>query len=307
MSATRSARKSLAIRSEVLVPRLIAAGKAPPGFVILYQDQPTGRLYMVDDAGTRSQVTITHKATHQDGGADPLLDLDETASYGPQAQTTGLFISPGATTTGWPLTHRRTRRKTREVQASANGIFGIGHTDPSHFSGTLANANDADGSWVSYTDTTQMGHNSFATTLVRQAHKPFAEWLIKTGSDITNIRILIGLNSTTINNNDDPGGHFAGFRYSAIGGDAGWIALTRDGTTLSASSSLGSVAADTMYRLTLWYDNTGYRFSINGGASTQRTSNLPGSTQDLGYSMKMFVTGGANRTIKFSAMSLESN
>ncbi|MEP0814526.1 MAG: hypothetical protein HRF49_07670 [bacterium] len=119
-----------------------------------------------------------------------------------------------------------------------------------------------------------------AEALVKRAWLPEFVALIRTGSDITNVRFWIGLFSG-VPNADDPSLHLAAFRFSTGVPDTNWQACTKDGTTLQANDTGVTVAADTAYVLRLEYDGTNFYFWVNDAALTIESSNLPGTTTGL--------------------------
>jgi hypothetical protein len=121
-------------------------------------------------------------------------------------------------------------------------------------------------------------------THTRTAHSPLWIARIKTGPDVSDMRLWAGLVSDDLTNVDDPaaGTCAIAFRYStAIGGN--FYAVTDDDSTLSATDTGITVAADTEYWLMINVETTSkVTFYINGTLVHTATANLPVSTIDFG-------------------------
>ena len=60
-------------------------------------------------------------------------------------------------------------------------------------------------------------------------------------------RFYVGLGSTSPTDSDTAAGHYLGLRYSSVAGDAGFVPVSRDGTTQTTGASIMAIAADTPY------------------------------------------------------------
>jgi hypothetical protein len=106
-----------------------------------------------------------------------------------------------------------------------------------------------------------------------------------TPADITNIRFWFGLSSATATTDTDTlgsgstGGALC-FRYSTAAGDGGWVGYTAagGGGSTHVSATILAIAASTAYKLRVRFVRAGtptVYFSINDGAETAMTANLP--------------------------------
>lgn len=155
--------------------------------------------------------------------------------------------------------------------------------------GNIADASDATMSYELYSSTApglDAGMRSLAANGARLARDPEMVFFIKTGSAVADMSFQFGLTEDVAANCH--GGTF-GVRAVAICCDAananGWVGAANDGTTESRTASLGAIAANTAYKLRVRYsvaDAKAY-FSINGGAEVSLATNLPATTQALGF------------------------
>jgi hypothetical protein len=147
---------------------------------------------------------------------------------------------------------------------------------------------------------------STAFTLVRRAHDPLFIAHVKTGADITNLRIWVGLFSTTQSNSDTMNGQGFAFRYSSAVGP-NWFAVTRDGATQTATDTGLAVAASTDYLLRFDVNSAAgtVKFTVNGGNATTLSTNLPAAATDLGFVVIAFTTTATNKDLAISRIYCE--
>lgn len=175
---------------------------------------------------------------------------------------------------------------------------------------------DATSLWRGYTTAAAAGSSAGHTgaNWCRVGHAPKMIVYLRTGATITSIRHWIGFASVGFTNADTNGAHCAAFRYSTNVPDSGWVGITRDGTTQSATSAMGTYAASTLYRLTLEVNTAGTTVTFTVDDVTNSTSssatlsaNLPGTTQSLLYSSLLFTIGNNARSWEFGRAHLEGN
>ncbi len=101
---------------------------------------------------------------------------------------------------------------------------------------------------------------------------------IRTGSDITNVRIWIGLTNATFTNVDTHAGNCCAIRYSTAVPDGGWVGVTRSVATglQSVTSTIAAIAASTLYTIQITVNNGGtlVTFTVNGASQTL-SANIP--------------------------------
>lgn len=197
-----------------------------------------------------------------------------------------------------------------EVRASAAAALGVGVANPTT-ANSPANANASEGTFMTLPTTASSGNigGIVSTTfnLVRRNHDFEIEIVVKTDSDITTQRLWIGLCEADVTNVDSlaaAGTEFAGFRFSTVAGDVGWTPITCDGTTQNAGTTIGTVSADTFYRLRIRkpVGVTALYFSVNNSAEQVVSSNLPQLTTDLGFCVRCITTSAAIRRLLFSRL-----
>lgn len=150
--------------------------------------------------------------------------------------------------------------------------------------------------------TAQARVHSGGFTLFQRRHDIDAQFIIIAPTTLTNVRVWVGLTSAAFGDVDTHGGHCAAFRFSSVAGDTGWRACTRDGATQTTSANIGTVVSATEYRLRIRCVLAGtptVYFSVNGGAETAQTANLPTSSQDLGFGVCCVAQAASARNVSF--------
>lgn len=98
---------------------------------------------------------------------------------------------------------------------------------------------------------------------------PKCRFKIRTGSDITTLRFLIGLRIAAATPLADTENNMCLIRYSTNVPDTGWTAVTVDNVGNVNSSNIVAIAADTIYDMTIEYlSATEVRFTVNGTSVT---------------------------------------
>ena len=132
---------------------------------------------------------------------------------------------------------------------------------------------------------------------------PIADFLIRTGSDIGDVRIwVILLNGGTSFNSDTMGGgawNGVGFRYSTVAGDAGWVGVTSDAATQTVSAKVADIAALTVYRLRVRIQDSTAYFSVNGGTEVAVSTTMPDDATLLRWAVIVVPQVTANRELTF--------
>lgn len=186
-----------------------------------------------------------------------------------------------------------------EVKAAAALMVANGIALPTS-SGSLASVNQTDTNYLRHQTTAAGGATAgiISTTfnLVRRTYNPFWGVIIRTAdaADILTDRIWVGLCSAAPGNVDTIAGatEFAGFRWSTVAGDAGFVPVTKDATTQNVGTPIGTVATNTRYLLTLEFDNSNgvVYFRVNDSAAQAVTLNLPQAATELGFVVLLTTT-----------------
>jgi hypothetical protein len=172
--------------------------------------------------------------------------------------------------------------------------------------GAVTASNDDEDSYVNQaiaaTAGTFGGRRTSSYDLTRMAHSPIFECVLRTGSDITNVRYWVGLLAATPTNVDTLATSAAAFRYSTVAGDAGWVGACSTGSAQTVSASVGAIAAGTRYVLrvrTVPGVSAAY-FSVNEGPEVAVTTNLPASSTALGACVLAITTTATAKNIAIS-------
>jgi len=186
------------------------------------------------------------------------------------------------------------------VNSSAATFQAIGSTV--NTAGTLANDNN-ETTFVSATTAavtgSNAGINSGAVALV--SHLPTMTVVFKTGANITNLRYWIGLFAGSTTNTDDVATQNVAFRFSAVAGDTGWVPQTRNATTQTLGTTIGTVAANTVYTLRIrWATTSNVAFSVNGSPEQYMTAALPTSASSQILQVQVWTNVNTAKSISIS-------
>lgn len=198
------------------------------------------------------------------------------------------------------------------------GIYAVQTTAESLFAGatTTGGSASAFGSTVSsvirYLTSgvgTQAGARTSSFNIVRPQHDPIFYALVTSlGALSSGIRFWVGLFGANPANTSDASTPHIAFRYSDTDGDTGFIGTTFDGTTQATTASLHTFVNGGANLFKIRYidaEATAY-FSVNGGAETPLSTNLPASTQDLGLVCMLTSTDAvAGKNFLFSRVFCE--
>lgn len=163
----------------------------------------------------------------------------------------------------------------------------VGMANPS-VAGTSATASNA-----AYTHRFATANSGFfqGTRLIKRSIGFALAMTFKLPSSVTSRRVWIGLGSTTMSDSDTAAGHFVGVRYSTVAGDAGWMPVSRDGTTQTVGAAGSAPVADVPYMLVMSGATGGssvrvilYRLdTLATVLDATITATLPGSSTDTDW------------------------
>jgi hypothetical protein len=162
---------------------------------------------------------------------------------------------------------------------------------------TLTSSNQADSTYINLqcaaVANTSFSYVTASYNLVRRAHNPRLTVVLQM-VDITALRMWIGFTSAAVTNADTVAGatEFAGFRFSTVAGDTGFVPVTKDATTQTTGSAMNAIAASTRYVLNVELTSSSAIFTINNGTPTVVLSTLPATATDLGVNLT-FITQAA--------------
>lgn len=189
-----------------------------------------------------------------------------------------------------------------QVMSSGDDIAALG-ASVAHLGGTRTTNHDADGSWLNYNATTSSitaGFDSDSFDIFQIRHNPYFFWRVKFGA-LTDARYFFGFTSAAFTGNSDTlPGHGLAFRLSTGTDGTTLKAIARDGTTQSVTT-VGGTFANSELLLSIRVDGSSAFFGRDGN-ETEVTSNLPSSTQGLGFMALVRPTSGSE-VWDFSKMS----
>lgn len=130
---------------------------------------------------------------------------------------------------------------------------------------------------------------------------------IRPRTDVTTARYWVGMASTAPTASDANAGNAIMVRYSTNVPDAGWVGYVRNSTgpVTSSTSSLGTMTADTVYRVRIRFIRSGTPtayFSVNDGTEQSLTSGVPatGGTQAPYFTVEPL--GNVGRPVEWQSM-----
>lgn len=185
--------------------------------------------------------------------------------------------------------------RSRMVSASSGMVAGAGEAGPTVSTNVAAAAGDRYG-YRQQCTTGAVSGNTAGVAATAAADSPKVrlefdevEWvtLVRTDTDIADVAYRIVLSSAvpTQANFDTGNVYYVGFiSWPQSGAAADWLGFSSNlGANVTSTSSLGAVAAGTVYKLKMrWKINDlTLRFSVNDGEEKTITTNIPSLTTDL--------------------------
>ena len=199
------------------------------------------------------------------------------------------------------------RHSLHQTTVGTTTITSFGHAAPTA-TATVTNADDADASWLNHSTSTTSGNASgllsSAYTYVRRDWEAEYVALVKTDATlITSIRYWVGMFSGSVDASSMPAVHLAAFRYdTGTDGTAYWRACASNASTNTVVTTSVAVVANTVYLMRIVCSNVtnDIRYYINGVLVATISTNLPTSSQLMGYGMRVTTLSAAARNLKWS-------
>lgn len=162
---------------------------------------------------------------------------------------------------------------------------------------------DAHGSWLTTAagaSATNVGYwQSFTWDLTQDFD---VVWKIRTDhSAVTSVRYTYYICTGDPSGDNLGGTKGFGFRFSTNASDPGWVGVNGDGTTQHVTGNLASVSSNTIYTLRMRRVGTTVYYSVNDGAETSVTSNLPSSGTAGEISMYVSALSASVRAYDFGS------
>lgn len=163
---------------------------------------------------------------------------------------------------------------------------------------------DAEGTWVDLTSAASGTQCSYRMGQVgRTINDLTVQFKIRTGSDLTNVRLWIGLTTQAnsfANSDTQSADSSVAFRYSTVASDTGWHATANAGASQTVGTTSTTIAASTVYvmKIILSLDGTKAEFYINGVLVDTITTNLPATSTSLSLSATMIPQAAATKHLE---------
>jgi hypothetical protein len=151
-------------------------------------------------------------------------------------------------------------------------------------------------------------------TLTRTWLSPLFYARIATDSSIANLRIVVGLPSADVSGDAGPAStgayttaRGAWFRYGTdVDGTAFWRCVTSDGTTSTVTTTTTAIAASTIYNLRIEISAAGttIRFFVNSVLVATHTTNLPSTSQTMGYQVSVTTLTTAAKLLRLNHLQI---
>lgn len=176
--------------------------------------------------------------------------------------------------------------------------------------GTATADPQTDGMYTLYTSagttTSIAGLNSVGVTIQARHNPTLIAWL-RTGSNISAIRTWVGFDSTGIFGiGDTPSSlSVATFRFSTVAGDAGWRPITSNGSSQTVGSAIGTVTANTAYKLQVSIVNGVAYFSVNDSTPVAISTTVPAPTTNMYWDVRMQTQENVAKALGFKKIILE--
>lgn len=142
-------------------------------------------------------------------------------------------------------------------------------------------------------------------TVCRRDWDPRVDFRVRMGSDLTNIRVLIGLFSASPDAVPTPETlHGAWFRYdTSVDGTAFWRCVTAAGGAPSVVTTTAAVAANTAHSFRVEMDESpgAVRFYIDEALVRRATSTVPATSTLLGWGVRVTTLTTASRNARWGA------
>lgn len=203
---------------------------------------------------------------------------------------------------------RNANRRCVEIRTVVGGTGFVTIGDNSAFSVSPAASSNADGADYPFVqlDTSSVSGNSFSSGTSEAWRRNWAAdatFIIKTGSNIGNVRLFVGFTNVSMTASDAPTGHIAGFRYATgTDGTAFWRTYCDDNTSGNRTTFATStaIATSTTYVLRIRMLASSVEFYINGTLVHVETTGLPGAANNTFPSFAFATVTTAVRSLLFS-------
>jgi hypothetical protein len=194
--------------------------------------------------------------------------------------------------------------------------IGLGNTAPSGWNidaptvnGTASRQQDASRTYWQFRTGAVAGNFAGvrpAFSILRDDYDFDTTVMLKTGASVADQRIWVGACDVgAFADSDTPGTRLVAFRYSTVAADAGWVPCTKNAGVQTTGTAIGTVAADTWYKLRIRRVGTSAFFSVDGGTEQQLSSNVPTGTTAFIWCMTIYTRAAAAKDMNIAGAYLE--
>jgi hypothetical protein len=207
------------------------------------------------------------------------------------------------------------------LTTAATALTAIGLPSPSFYGSAQAAAPTDDGTLMLVKDTSAATTGSGtgivtagagANPTTTFAYLPKFTAVVRTGSSIANIRIVVGLEDAEDQGNSTLAAfnthRLAMFRFDTGLSDTTWHSLNSDGTTAVAADTGITVAINTTYVLQVDATTAGVLvYRINGNVVGTTTSHVPTGTTGIIYGVAGVTLENVAKSLEIGRLSIEQN
>lgn len=198
--------------------------------------------------------------------------------------------------------------------AASTGVSGVGQNDPTVTSPTAAtNGNDADGPGIIISTAASSGSTASiepaAYNRVQRRNGTIYFYAKLSMPQTINKRVWVGLSSATSTGGSGtdptPNIHSIGFYMNPASGVSAtnWLAVSNNGSASSSISDTGVAFGTSVVTLEFTIDTSGnMTWSVNGAQTNSRSTQPPGSTNDMGASVKVGAATAAQKDVNFKCL-----
>jgi hypothetical protein len=179
-------------------------------------------------------------------------------------------------------------------------------------SGSMSDGSSTDNQMTRFTHASASSAGprvNVAIPLHRTLFDPTFVIRIRTGSDISQMRIVLGFDTSTITDSDGSSRSLVAFRYSTVAGDTNWKGVCNNGGvgTQQVVDTGVAVAVSTVYTLKLVISGNGTlaTFTVNGSSAVTLSTNLPATTTGLFPTLSYTPQAAVSRIVDYGSVYAE--
>lgn len=173
---------------------------------------------------------------------------------------------------------------------SATTLVNLGFTADAVLVGTIASGDQSARPYLKCTTPASTdgdaGVESPTVDCVRGLWTPRLILPIRTGADVTSLRLWAGLTSADLKGSDSPTGSFVAVRASTSASDTNLKLVTSAGSTVTVVDTGVALAANTDYVIDLERRASDWRLIVNGVVRATATATLPAQSTFLGIKVQ---------------------